>query len=80
MLNIELECVASEQGPGLGGAMLAMVACGAYPTVQAACQALVQVSEVIRPEPELARRYDGRYNQFRQIYPACRQLFQQLQQ
>ncbi len=80
VLNIELECVASEQGPGLGGAMLAMVACGAYPTVQAACQALVQVSEVIRPEPELARRYDGRYNQFRQIYPACRQLFQQLQQ
>ena len=80
VLNIELECVASEQGPGLGGAMLAMVACGAYPTVKAACQALVQVSEVIRPEPELARRYDGRYNQFRQIYPACRQLFQQLQQ
>lgn len=75
VLNVELECVASEQGPALGGAMLAMVACGAYPTVASACGALVRVTEAVRPDPELAARYEERYQQFRQIYPACRSLF-----
>ncbi|MDE7260917.1 MAG: xylulokinase [Oscillospiraceae bacterium] len=78
VLNIELQCVATEQGPGLGGAMLAMVGCGAYPSVRTACGRLVDVSETIRPEPELAARYELRYQQFRQIYPACRQLFPRL--
>ena len=40
MLNIQLDVPESEQGPGMGGAMLAMVACGRYPSVAAACGAL----------------------------------------
>lgn len=78
VLNVELECVASEQGPGLGGAMLAMVACGAYRTVDAACRKLVQVTETIRPDPELAALYEERYRCFQKIYPACKKLFAQL--
>ncbi len=75
VLNIELEAAASEQGPGLGAAMLAMVACGAYATVAEVCAALSDVAEITRPEPELAAKYEARYQQFRQIYPACRELF-----
>lgn len=75
VLNIPLESVASEQGPGMGGAMLAMVACGAYPSVQAASDSLVRVVSTVNPEPELAARYEARYQQFRKIYPACKQLF-----
>ncbi len=80
VLNMDLEAVASEQGPGLGGAMLAMVACGAYETVQAACNALVQTVEVTRPNPVLAEKYEARYQQFKKIYPACKELFAQLQE
>jgi len=79
VLNIELELVASEQGPGLGGAMLAMVACGVYPTVQAAVDALVQVVETVRPDPEIAARYAERYQVFRRIYPAMKDVFPRLQ-
>lgn len=78
VLNVELERVASEQGPGLGGAMLAMVACGAFASVADACRALVRVSGTVRPDPELAARYAARYRQFRQIYPACKDLFPRL--
>ncbi|MBR2766150.1 MAG: xylulokinase, partial [Blautia sp.] len=35
ILNVKLEILESEQGPGMGGAMLAMVADGTYPSVQA---------------------------------------------
>ena len=75
VLNIPLDSAASEQGPGMGGAMLAMVACGAYPSVQAACDALVSTAATVTPDPEIAARYEARYRQFRQIYPACKQLF-----
>ena len=75
VLNIQLEVPASEQGPGMGGAMLAMVACGAYPTVEAACARLVHTAQTVRPDPAVAARYEARYQQFRQIYPAMKGLF-----
>ena len=75
VLNIELQCLESEQGPGMGGAMLAMVACGEYPTVKAACDAIVRVTSNVCPEPELAAKYEKRYGQFKQIYPSCKQVF-----
>lgn len=78
VLNIPLNSPASEQGPGMGGAMLAMVACGEYATVQDACNAIVSVASTVEPEPELAALYEKRYQQFRQIYPACKNLFAEL--
>ena len=78
VLNVQLQCVASEQGPGLGGAMLAMVACGAYATVADACRALVRVASTVEPDKELVDRYEKRYQQFRKIYPACKDLFAEL--
>ena len=75
VLNIELQCLESEQGPGMGGAMLAMVACGEYDSVKAACEKIVHVASTVRPEPELAAKYEKRYRQFQKIYPACKQLF-----
>ena len=79
VLGAELRCPASEQGPGMGGAMLAMVACGAYESVHAACEALVEISETVKPEPALTALYEQRYQQFRKIYPAVKQLFPEIQ-
>ena len=78
VLDMELTLPVSEQGPGVGGAMLAMVCCGEYPSVDAVCSALVRVSGVVLPEPELAARYEPRYRAFRQIYPALRAVFPRL--
>ena len=79
VLGAELRCPASEQGPGMGAAMLAMVACGAYESVRAACDAIVEISEVVKPEPGLTARYERRYQQFRKIYPAVKNLFPEIQ-
>ena len=75
VLGIPLDIVKTEQGPGYGAAILAMVSCGDYPTVEAACKALVSVKDTVEPDPELTARYEARYQQFRQIYPACKSLF-----
>ena len=78
VLNVTLESPASEQGPGMGGAMLAMVAAGAYPDVRTACGKLVSVASVTEPEPALVEKYERRYRQFQKIYPACKALFADL--
>ena len=63
---------------GMGGAMLAMVACGAYPDVQTVCSRLVHIRSTMNPTPELAAKYERRYQAFKQIYPACKGLFAEL--
>lgn len=73
--NVKLDILESEQGPGMGGAMLAMVACGEYPSVGAACDALVKVVETVEPEAELVVKYEEKYNQFKMIYPAMKEVF-----
>ena len=78
VLGIPLDILVTEQGPGYGGALLAMVCCGVYPSVQAAAADLVRVSRTIEPEPELTARYEERYQKFRRIYPACKGLFKEL--
>ena len=79
ILNAELQCLESEQGPGMGGAMLAMVACGEYATVQEACDKLVNIASTVKPEPELVAKYEARYQQFKKIYPAVKALFPEIQ-
>jgi len=75
ILGIPLDIVATEQGPGYGGAILAMVATGRFPSVQAACDALVSVADTVEPDKKLAALYEERYQQFKQIYPTCKTLF-----
>ena len=76
ILNITLEIPQTEEGPGYGGAMLAMVGCGAYDSVAACAGALVKVTETIVPDSVVAAKYQERYDKFRQIYPAMKPLFQ----
>ncbi len=79
VLNCELEIPVSEQGPGMGGAMLAMVACGEYESVKDCCAKLCAVADVVKPEPELVAKYEARYQQFKMIYPAVKGLFPAIQ-
>ena len=78
VLGIPLDIVKTEQGPGYGAALLAMVADGQYETVQAACDALVEVVDTVEPDADLTARYEDRYQRFKQIYPTCKDLFPKL--
>lgn len=78
VLGITLDIPATEQGPGYGAAMLAMVACGEFASVKEAAAALVRVTDTVEPERELAERYDERYSRFSKIYPACKELFAEI--
>lgn len=78
VLNIKVDVIASEEGPGLGGAMLAAVACGEYRDVEEAARCIVKVVDTVEPEPELAAKYEMRYRQFVKIYPVVKDLFYEI--
>ena len=75
VLGIPLNILKTEQGPGYGGAILAMVACNEYNSVADACEKLVEISETVYPDKELTDRYEIKYNKFRKIYPALKNTF-----
>ena len=80
VLNLPLDIPQTEEGPGYGGAMLAMVGCGLYPSVKACADALVSVREAVEPDPEIAARYEKQYQNFKQIYPTLKDLFARFQE
>ena len=78
ILNVEVDVPSCEEGPGMGGAMLAMVACGAYKSVEEAAAAIVKVDKTEKPDPELVAKYEARYQQFKNIYPALADTFDKI--
>ena len=75
VLNIKLDILETEEGPSLGGAMLAAVACGEYDSVDEAAASIVRVTDTIEPTPLLVEKYEARYKTFKQIYPSLKDVY-----
>lgn len=78
VLNLKVDVIESEEGPALGGAILAAVGCGEYASVNEATQKLVKVVDTVYPDPEIAVLYDEKYKKFAKIYPALIDTFEEL--
>ena len=78
VFNISVDSIESEEGPALGGAMLAAVGCGYFASVEEAAAKIVKVIGTVEPEAELAQRYEERYQSFKKIYPALKAQFAEL--
>lgn len=76
VLNLRVDILESEEGPAMGGAMLAAVACGEYASVEEIAQKLVKIVDTVEPDPVAAAKYEKRYAQFREIYPALKPVFE----
>ncbi len=75
VLAMPLYTVETEQGPAYGAAMLAMVACGEYKSVEEAAKALVRTRLAATPERQSVSRYEQRYSAFKSLYPLLKNWF-----
>ena len=75
VMNVKLEIIESDQGPGYGAAILAAVGCGTFDSVEHACAKLVKVIDTVDPDPELVQKYEEKYQKFRQLYPIMKDWF-----
>ncbi len=78
VLGIKVNIIESEEGPGLGGAMLAAVACGEYASVEEAAAKIVKVIDCVEPDAALTAKYDAKYAKFKEIYPTVKNLYDTL--
>lgn len=78
VLNIKVDSIESEEGAGYGGAMLAAVGCGEFKNVEEAAEKLVKVVDTVEPDEKLAKKYEEKYQIFKEIYPTVKNLFKKL--
>jgi xylulokinase len=76
VLNMEIRIPQTEQGPGYGAAMLALVGNGCYETVRQCAASLINAKSTLLPQPEIVGRYERQYAKFKTIYPAMKDIFQ----
>lgn len=67
VMNLEVSTLACEEGPGYGAAILAMVGCGVYKSVDEAVGNLVKKKDTIQPDPVLVEKYEAKYKKFRRL-------------
>lgn len=74
-----IEIVEAEEGAAYGAAILAGVGAKMWPTVDAACQAIVRVAKRVAPDPTGVKAMERQYRAFRNVYPANAHLFDSAQ-
>jgi xylulokinase len=77
-LGLPMVTVSSTEGAAYGAALLGGVGAGAWPTVEAACDATIAVTGRDEPIAEWAQAYDALYPRYRELYPALKPTFHAL--
>ena len=80
VLGIRLAIPASEEGPGYGGAMLAMTANKEYGSIEECADKLIAIKGYEEVDETIRERYQKKYEIYKKIYPGVKQLFKQLKQ
>ena len=78
VLGIPVVRPAIEEGPAYGGAILAMVACGEFKTVAEATDKLIKDNGIVMPDPELVTKYESKYQLFKKLYPALKNVYKDM--
>ena len=69
-----VEIVEAEEGAAYGAAILAGVGAKAWPSVDAACDAVVRVAGSVRPSSQDSQIMEKAYSAYRRIYPAMKSI------
>ena len=75
VMNLTLEIQENDEGPALGGAILAAVGCGIYKDVKEASEKIIHVVSRTEPENELVEKYEKQYEKYRKLYPMLKNFY-----
>lgn len=80
IFNAKIVKLKSEQGPGMGAAMLAAVGCGWFSSLQACADEFLEEAQAYHPIPENVEKYQKLYQLYRQVYSQTKPLNEGLKQ
>ncbi len=78
VLNVEVDKINSEEGPAFGAAILSLVGCGRYSSVEEATSKLIRVTETIKQDPEIVEKYKKKYKIYHELYPTLETMFDKM--
>ena len=74
VLDVKMNIPVTEQGPGYGATMLAMVGVGEIENIEAVNR-FFKVKETVKPDAALVSLYAQKYQKYCKIYPAVKELY-----
>jgi xylulokinase len=77
-LNVRVVKLNTNEGPAYGAAILAAVGYGLFASVEEACGSFIKITESIEPNQTNVELYNKKYDKFKEIYPATKELFKKL--
>ncbi len=78
VLNVNIAIPKTEQGPGYGAAILAMVGSGELKNIDECAKKLFEIKKIISPQKDIVARYEERYKKFKEIYSAVKELYKKI--
>lgn len=78
LYDCEVFTIAQDEGPALGAAILAGVGCGIYPSVEAACDRLIQEKERTAPQKENVEIYKKYHALYQNLYRDLKEDYKKL--
>jgi xylulokinase len=78
VLGLPMVTVNSTEGAAYGAALLGAVGAGAWPSIEAACDATVAVTGREEPIAAWTEAYEALYPRYRELYPALKPTFDRL--
>ena len=75
IFHMPVKTVRNTEGPALGAAILAGVACGLYKTIPEAAEAMIAEKDAMLPDAERSEKYDRIYAIFKGLYPQLKESY-----
>ena len=80
IFNAKVERLESEQGPGMGAAMLAAYGCGWFSSLKECAQRFTQIAKSYEPIPNNVETYKKLFKVYKQVYTQTKVLNEQLEE
>lgn len=74
IFDAKIQKLSSEQGPGVGAAMLAAVGCGWSPSLQECAEQFIDSAKTYEPVQENVEKYKRLFTIYKQVYSQTREL------
>jgi len=80
IFNAKIEKLTSEQGPGMGAAMLAAYGCGWFHSLKECAEVFIQTAKTYHPIPENVETYKKLFSIYQQVYAQTKTMNEQLRE
>ena len=71
-----MEIVEAEEGAAYGAAILAGVGAALWPTVDAACNSVIRVTQRVPARVDVVAKMNESYAAYRRVYPSTRSILE----